>query len=117
MEVEADLQESIAKALENRPEYSQAKLDLENSNISIKVAENRKLPILDLEGSFSLNGLGDGLGEPFSQIGGVDYSSWDVGLALRMPLGERDNMACGTGFAPLISRDARGMRRATDARP
>jgi outer membrane protein TolC len=83
------LQESIATALADRPEYTQAKLDLQNSDISIKVAKNQRLPILDLQGSYSLNGLGDGLDEPLSQVGSADYGSWFVGLALRMPLGER----------------------------
>jgi outer membrane protein TolC len=87
--LEADLRESIATALADRPEYTQAKLDLENSDISIKVAKDRRLPILDLEGSYSLNGLGDGLGDPLSQVGTADYRSWSLGLALRMPIGER----------------------------
>jgi len=88
-EVEADLEESIAAALKNRPEYAQAELDLQNSDIYIKVAKNRRLPTLDLEGSYTLNGLGSDLDEPLSQVGGADYRSWFVGLALRMPLGER----------------------------
>lgn len=87
--VEADLQKSIAAAMENRPEYIQAKLDLQNSDISIKVAKNRRLPALDLEGSYGLNGLGADMEEPFSQVGGADYRSWFVGFALRVPLGDR----------------------------
>jgi outer membrane protein len=87
--VEVDLEESIAAALENRPEYAQAKLDLQNSDISIKVAKNGKLPTLDLDGSFTLNGLGDDLDSPLSQVGGADYKTWYVGLALRMPIGRR----------------------------
>ena len=87
--LEADLDESIATALENRPEYNQAKLDLQNNDISIKVAQNGKLPILDLEGSYSLNGLGGEMGDPFSQVGKADYKSWYLGLVLRMPIGRR----------------------------
>jgi outer membrane protein TolC len=88
-EVGVDLEESVAAALKNRPEYAQAELDLQNSDIYVKVAKNQRLPTLDLEGSYTLNGLGGDVDEPLSQVGGADYKSWFVGLALRMPLGER----------------------------
>lgn len=87
--LEVDLEESIATALENRPEYNQAKLDLQNSDISIEVAKNGKLPILDLEGSFTINGLGGKLDEAFSQVRKANYKSWYLGLALRIPIGRR----------------------------
>ena len=85
--VEVTLQESIVTALKNRPEYVQAKINLENSDISIKVAKNQRLPRLDLEGSLNLNGLGDGFSEPLSQVRKADYNTLYVGFALRMPLG------------------------------
>jgi outer membrane protein TolC len=91
--LDVDLQESIIIALESRPEYAQGKLDLENSDISIKVARNGRLPILDLEGSFNLNGLGEEANEPFSQVGSADYKSWSLGLAFRIPLGRREERA------------------------
>jgi len=83
------LKESIDIALENSPEYIQAKKELENINISLKVAKNQRLPNLDLEGSLELNGLGDELDEPLSQVGKVDYDTWRVGLFFRMPIGGR----------------------------
>ncbi|MGQ9607971.1 MAG: TolC family protein [bacterium] len=86
-EIEVELDESIKSALANRAEYLQAKLEIQNSDISIKVASNQKLPILDLEGSFKLNGLGEETGEPFSQIGKAEYLSWSTSLALKMPIG------------------------------
>ena len=91
--IEVNLEDSLATALKNRPEYAQAKIELENSDISIKVAKNQRLPRLDLEGSLSLNGLGDELGEPFSQVGKADYDSWSIGLFLRVPLGGRTEKA------------------------
>ena len=92
-EMKVSLEESIATALKDRPEYAQAKIDLENSDISIKVAKNQRLPRLDLEGSLSLNGLGGEFDEPFSQVGKADYSDWYVGFALRMPLSGRSTKA------------------------
>ena len=91
--VKVDLQESITAVLKNHPEYAQAGLDLQNSDISVKVAKNQRLPALDLEGNLDLDGLGAELDEPFSQVGKADYKSWYVGLALRMPLCGRTTKA------------------------
>jgi outer membrane protein TolC len=92
-EVKADLQESINTALKSRPEYVQAELDLKNSDMSIKVAKNQILPTIDLDGSLLLNGLGDNLGDPMSQVGKADYRTWTASIALRMPLGARVSKA------------------------
>jgi len=92
-EVKTDLEESIATALKNRSEYVQAKIDLENSDISIKVAKNQRLPRLDLEGSLDLSGLGDELNKPLSQVGKADYDTWSIGLFLRVPLNGRSTKA------------------------
>jgi len=92
-EVKADLEEGIATALKDRPEYNQAKIDISNSDISIMVAKNQTLPIIDLQGSLTLNGLGGNFGDPMSQVGKADYRAWNVGIALRMPIGNRVSKA------------------------
>lgn len=90
-EITANISDSIALALEKRPEYLQAKLDVENSDLTIKLAKNQKLPIIDLDGSLSLNGLGDKFGGTFSQVGKAENRSWTAGIALRMPLGGKSD--------------------------
>jgi len=92
-EVKADLEESIATALKDRPEYNQAKIDISNSDISIMVAKNQTLPIMDLQGSLTLNGLGGNFGDPMSQVGKADYRTWNASIALRMPIGNRVSKA------------------------
>jgi len=91
--VSLTLQDSIKTALEKRPEYTQSQTDIDSSHISIKTTKNKGFPSLDLESSFSLNGLGSDTGEPFSQLGKADYKSWYVGMVMRMPLGERASKA------------------------
>ncbi len=86
-EINVALDESIKSALSKRAEYLQAKLEIQNSDINIKVASNQKLPVLDLEGSLKLNGLGKNSGDPFSQVSKAEYPSWSTSLALRMPIG------------------------------
>lgn len=89
VEVDANLQESINTAIKSRPEYILAQLDLQNSDISIKLAKNQRLPSLDLEGSLSLNGLSGESGESLSQVGKAEYDTWALGIALKMPLGAK----------------------------
>src|SRR3989338_5475628 len=102
------MEESIKVALENRPEYKQAEIDLKNKNIQVEYKKNQLHPSLDLVGSLKLNGIsGDaedviGLsGTPLRSSFGGDYFKsydrlisgnyydWSVGLSLQIPLGNR----------------------------
>lgn len=52
-----NLTESISAALEQRPDFKQAKLNLESSNIQVKYTKNQRLPRIDLIGSIGTTGL------------------------------------------------------------
>jgi len=76
------LTESIAAALEQRPEFKQAKLNLESSNIQVKYTKNQKLPRIDLIGSVGTTGLAGrpkDLSKVFNPESNSDpiYSRWD----------------------------------------
>jgi outer membrane protein TolC len=101
------LEESIKVALENRPEYRQAEIDLKNKNIQVEYKKNQLHPSLDLVGSLKLNGIsGDAEDVVFagsisrSGFGGDYFKSydrlisgnfydWSIGLSLQIPLGNR----------------------------
>jgi outer membrane protein TolC len=85
----ADLVKSVGLAFENRPDYKSAKIDLENRDIKIKVAQNGILPTLDLSGSFGLNGLGADYGKALEKVNG-EYPDWSVGVKFSVPWGEAD---------------------------
>ena len=55
--VAVDLEESLRRALESRPELDAARLAVERSAMELKLAENQLLPRLDLVGSVGTNGL------------------------------------------------------------
>ncbi len=59
--------ELVALALQNRPEYQTAKLQLTNTQINLKGTRNELLPELDLVGSFQSNGLAGGLNSTLEQ--------------------------------------------------
>lgn len=88
-EVEVNLASSMKEAFENRPDYSQAKKDLENLDILLVVAKNAVLPQLDLAATYNINGLGGNLGNDVDMLGSGDFPDWEVGLSFAIPLGNR----------------------------
>jgi outer membrane protein TolC len=104
-----NLGEALKKAFENRPDYMQAKKELDNKKISYKVAKNALLPIIDFYGSLGLNGL-SGRAVPVKTVGGEiqfspfggsygknldrltsnNYYEWQVGINIEFPFGNRE---------------------------
>jgi outer membrane protein TolC len=98
--------EIVALALTNRPEYQAAKLQLTNSEISLKGTKNELLPEIDLVGSYQAGGIAGGynpssaVGTQFSGVGGnygtvLDqilkgtYPTYSVGVNLTLPVRNR----------------------------
>jgi outer membrane protein TolC len=84
-----NLEETIQKALENRYEYKGAKLDIQNKELSVRLARNQLLPDLSLTGSVSTNGFGGNYGNNVSTMTNGDFVSYSVGVVLTVPLGNR----------------------------
>jgi len=107
------IQDLLATAFDHRPDVAQARLQLENSEISLKGSKNELLPSLNLIGSLQNNGLagvanpaavpGDflpgylaatdplvgGTGTLLSQIFGHSYPNYSLGVQLNIPLRNR----------------------------
>lgn len=81
-----DLLKSLENAFNFRPDYQSARIDLENRDIKIKVAQNALLPTLDLTGSLGLNGLGKDYEEALSKTT-FDYPDWSLGVKFSLPWG------------------------------
>ncbi len=50
-----EVKDYLATALENRPEYKEAKMHCENVTIANKVAKNAMLPLFDVQASYGVN--------------------------------------------------------------
>jgi outer membrane protein TolC len=85
--LEQDVQ--IQQALEHRPELIQAKIVLENQNISLVFDKNQTLPTLDLTASLRFNGLRDSFGGSIEEFELDKRYRWDVGVVFRYPLANR----------------------------
>ena len=85
--VDLDLDESLKTSLENRAEYIGNKIDLENKNIQFRLAENQRLPELDMEGTFALRRVGETFGDTLSS-GARSIRNWQVGMFITYPIGD-----------------------------
>ncbi len=83
----------IEKALEMRPDYRQAKLNLENRRINLVVEKNQRLPRLDLTASLAMNGFDDDFGTSAQRVGSRDQSNWSGGATFSVPIGNRSASA------------------------
>ncbi len=100
------VQDLVAQALRNRPDLAEARLQIENSQISLHASRNALLPSLDLVGSVQNNAMTGqvnsyaaspaadrfyvgGTGNLLSQILAHDFPNYTVGVQLSIPLSNR----------------------------
>jgi len=88
--VAVDAKESIRTALENRPDFLQAKHELERRGIMLKYMRNQLLPQIDVQGSYGLNGRGiTGFSDTADNLTSAENPQWSVGVVVSIPLGNR----------------------------
>jgi outer membrane protein TolC len=104
---------TLANAAEqNRMEMLELELRLLSDTVNIRYAQNQQLPQLDLNASYTVNGLGASSQDSFQQLSRKDYEDWSIGANLSVPLGnERANalvrQAVLTRLQRLSSKEAR----------
>lgn len=92
--VETDVARSINTALNNRPDYLQAKHELERRNILVKFNRNQLWPEVDLQGSYGLNGRsGTGFDDFVDNTASGISPVWIIGVTVSVPLGNRQARA------------------------
>ncbi len=79
--------EAWGNALALNPDYLIQKKKYEEAIVRLKLAQNQRLPELNLKGSYGLNGLGDSPAESFDEVTHGGFASWSLGVEMRIPLG------------------------------
>ncbi|MBX3324242.1 MAG: TolC family protein [Phycisphaeraceae bacterium] len=88
--IEFSLYDAILTAIDRRPEIQQAILSIDDASIRQLLAENRRLPQLDLRAQLALLGLDDDLGGATRhQTRGEFIDNFLLGVLLRQPIGNR----------------------------
>ena len=84
---------ALATAMAHSPLVGRARLGVEVAEINVEVAENQKMPRLDLVGSTRSQGLARDYVEAHDDFESVDYATYSVGLTFEYPLGNRSRHA------------------------
>lgn len=83
------LADCVLTAIQNRPEIQRALLAIDDASIRQTVADNQRLPQLDLQAQVQFNGLAEEAGRSFSQEADGRFVDYIVGLAFEQPVGNR----------------------------
>jgi len=87
--LEYNLREILIAAIDKRPEIQQAILALDDAAIGVEVADNLRLPLLNLTAQVEFVGLGEDAGEAYSQTTDDTFVDYVVGMIFEQPIGNR----------------------------
>lgn len=87
--MEFSLVDCVNAALAARPEVQRAILSIDNTSIRQTVADNARLPRLDLRALTRFSGQGAEIGTPYSQIEEANFVDYQIGINFEQPIGNR----------------------------
>lgn len=88
-EIDVDLDKAIQVAMSERSEMRRARSNIQQSEVTQKVARNNILPQVNLFGQVTPNGLNDDFGKSFDTMNDGDYVSYNAGVQFAYPLQNR----------------------------
>jgi outer membrane protein TolC len=88
--IDYNLVDAVTEALQKRPVLKQALLEINDASIRQRVADNQRLPQLDLNAAVGFNGLGvdDGV-QAFEQNEDLNFIDYVLGASFEYPIGNR----------------------------
>ena len=89
-ELATDEAEAMQTALLARPDLLRRAAEIVRLGIERQVAHNQMLPALDVTGSYSHGGFAESYSKGIEDIRDGDLNSWELGLRLSYPLGNRE---------------------------
>ena len=92
-EVKVDVESKLVDALKFNPALEQARLAIQAAEISVRVARNETLPILEFVASVGYQGLRRDGRRAVSEMSSGGYFDHTVGLQFEWPLGNREAKA------------------------
>lgn len=102
----------VRAALDNRMELLELELNLARDAANIAFAENQALPLVALQYTYGINGLGGTLDNSIDTLGRNNFESWSIGLNAEIPIGNEQRksslaQSILTRLQTLATRDAR----------
>lgn len=88
--IEFSLLDLVTTALRHRPEMQIALLDIKDTTVRQRVADNARLPLLNVAASVGVNGISTANGEDaYNDLGDGDFIDYILGAQFEMPIGNR----------------------------
>ncbi len=87
--ISISLRQAIMTALEHRPDLRKLKLSIDSELINVEVADNARLPKLDMQAQLSFRGLGESASDGYQEVFDTDFINYLAGLTFEIPLGNR----------------------------
>lgn len=87
--VELSLIDAVNSAIAQRPEVQRAIISLDNTAIRLGVADNARLPLLNLRALTRLSGMGDSGDSAYDTLEEGRFADYQVALAFEQPIGNR----------------------------
>lgn len=91
--VEFSLLDSVTTALQNRPEARRALLLIKDASIRQRVADNQRLPLLNLSATVRYNGVttrrGEDISDVYDNLDEWDFIDYLLSLQFEVPIGNR----------------------------
>ena len=87
--VSLDLRSTLLTAVAMRPDVRKAILQIDITRIDEVVADNARLPELDLQAQISTTGMSSETGQSYDRMLDGDFISYVLGLTFQYPLGNR----------------------------
>lgn len=87
--VNIDLREAMLTSLQGRPEVVKSLLRVDDASIRQLVADNSRLPALDLTAQAAWFGLADSGGDSYSELFEGNFVNYIIGAAFSQPIGNR----------------------------
>ena len=84
-----DLRSSLLTAVSMRPDIRRAIFQIDITRIDEGVADNARLPALDLQAQVSTTGMAGDVDDAYNSTFGGDFISYVLGLTFEYPLGNR----------------------------
>src|SRR4051812_31878283 len=83
------LEDSIATAINRRPDILRQRLAVYVAQQQTVVAGDKMRPQFDFNAFWRINGLGDEVGSSVSSVADNQFADWHIGLGYQIPLGRR----------------------------
>ena len=93
LEYDFDPKTLTTAALENRMELLELELNLARDAANIAFAKNQALPLVAMQYTYRVNGLGGTLDNSIDTLTRNNYETWSVGLTAEIPIGNEQREA------------------------